>query len=127
MSWPAAPARRRSRRANACTRRSFFHDARTMSAKHSKKGVPKPTPPAAPSSPAPESAPALADASAGAAAAATPADTAVSWLDSTDPKKRLWGKIIFCGIWLYVGALWLLALDQTFNWGIFGPKVPPVP
>ena len=47
-----------------------------------------------------------------------------SWLDSPDPKRRLWGKIILVGIWLYVAALWLLALDQTFNWGIFGPKLP---
>jgi hypothetical protein len=37
------------------------------------------------------------------------------------------GKIVLVGVWLYVAALWLLALDQTFHWGIFGPKVPPVP
>ena len=66
------------------------------------------------------------------AAAATSAGTLdggaeVSWLDSTDPRKRMWGKIIFVGIWIYVAALWLLALDQTFHWGIFGPKVPPLP
>jgi hypothetical protein len=30
-------------------------------------------------------------------------------------------------VWIYVAALWLLALDQTFNWGIFGPKMPPIP
>jgi hypothetical protein len=60
-------------------------------------------------------------------AATLPADAAPeSWLDSADPKKRMWGKIIFVGIWIYVAALWLLALDQTFNWGIFGPKIPPV-
>lgn len=59
-----------------------------------------------------------------AAAAAAPE---TSWLDSNDPKKQLWGKIIFAGVWIYVAALWLLALDQTFNWGIFGPKVPPLP
>jgi hypothetical protein len=34
-------------------------------------------------------------------------------------------KLILVAVWLYVAALWLLALDQTFNWGIFGPKVPP--
>jgi hypothetical protein len=50
-----------------------------------------------------------------------------SWLDSTDPRKRRWGKIIFAVILIYVAALWLLALDQTFHWGIFGPKVPPLP
>ena len=37
------------------------------------------------------------------------------------------GKIVLIGVWIYVAALWLLALDQTFHWGIFGPKVPPVP
>ena len=50
-----------------------------------------------------------------------------SWLDSADPRRRMWGKIIFVAVWLYVGALCLLALDQTFQWGIFGPKVPPMP
>jgi hypothetical protein len=30
-------------------------------------------------------------------------------------------------VWLYVAALWLLAMDRTFDWGIFGPKVPPLP
>jgi hypothetical protein len=39
----------------------------------------------------------------------------------------MWGKIALIAIWLYVAALWLLALDQTFHWGLFGPKVPPVP
>ena len=34
---------------------------------------------------------------------------------------------IFVALWLYVAALWLLALDQTFHWGIFGPKIPPMP
>jgi len=34
---------------------------------------------------------------------------------------------IFVALWLYVAALWLLALDQTFHWGIFGPKIPPIP
>ena len=83
-----------------------------MSAKHPKKSAPPPASPA----PAPVATPA------GAASAAAP-----SWLDSADPRKRMWGKIIFCAVWIYVGALWLLALDQTFHWGIFGPKVPPVP
>lgn len=92
----------------------------TMSAKHSKKGAARPGPAAAPAA-----APSPVIASAGGVAAA--AETPPSWLDSTDPKKRLWGKIIFVGVWVYVAALWLLALDQTFNWGIFGPKVPPVP
>ena len=63
----------------------------------------------------------------GAGAAAPTADAHVSWMDSADPRKRMWGKIIFVAVWIYVGALWLLALDQTFHWGIFGPKVPPMP
>lgn len=33
--------------------------------------------------------------------------------------------LILIGVWLYVAALCLLALDQWFGWGIFGPK--PVP
>lgn len=98
-----------------------------MSAKHGKKHGQKPAP-----SPNPE--PAIAAATMGAAtaggssaaAAAAPADQ-VAWIDSSDPKKRMWGKIILIGVWIYVAALWLLALDQTFNWGIFGPKMPPIP
>jgi hypothetical protein len=50
-----------------------------------------------------------------------------AWIDSTDPRKRTFGRIIFVALWIYVAALWLLALDQTFHWGIFGPDVPPVP
>ena len=95
-----------------------------MSAKHSKKSGNNPAPPrpaAAPS--ASEPTPVTVTASGAAVATVEP----TSWLDSSDPRKRLWGKIIFAGIWIYVAALWLLALDQTFNWGIFGPKVPPVP
>lgn len=63
-----------------------------------------------------------------AAGAAPSVETATpSWLDSADPRKRLWGKIILVALWIYVAALWLLALDQSFRWGIFGPKIPPVP
>ena len=51
----------------------------------------------------------------------------VAWIDSTDPRKRLVGKIALVVVWLYVAALMLLALDQTFHWGIFGPKTPPLP
>ena len=50
-----------------------------------------------------------------------------AWLESRDPRKRLWGRISFIALWAYVAALWLPALDQTFHWGIFGPKVPPLP
>lgn len=80
--------------------------------------------PVAATNPAPGNpAPATASASAGAAAPSAEG----SWLESTDPRRRMIGKVVLAGLWLYVAALWLLALDQTFNWGIFGPKVPPVP
>ncbi len=46
-------------------------------------------------------------------------------MDSPDPRKRLWGNIILLALCLYVAALCLLALDQTLNLGIFGPKNPP--
>ena len=49
--------------------------------------------------------------------------TEPAWIDSPDPRRRLWGKIALWVIWAYVGALWLLALDQLLGWGIFGPKV----
>jgi hypothetical protein len=90
-----------------------------MSAKHSKKsGKRETTPPSA------TPAPAAAAVSSAAAAGAAPAP---AWIDSTDPRKRMIGKIVLVGVWIYVAALWLLALDQTFHWGIFGPKIPPVP
>ncbi len=90
-----------------------------MSAKPSKKGANQPARAAASAAPT--------AAAAGPAVSANDAMGEPSWLDSTDPKKQRWGKIIFAGIWIYVAALWLLALDQSFNWGIFGPKVPPMP
>jgi len=89
-----------------------------MSAKKSKSGASKP---AAAVSAANSPAPVAASPAAPTMAASS------SWLDSTDPRKRQWGKIILIGVWIYVGALWLLALDQTFHWGIFGPKLPPLP
>lgn len=99
-----------------------------MSAKQSKKKAVKPEPtPAA--SPAIEPAAALASAIPvpASGAAATPAAEATAWIDSSDPRKRMLGKLALAAVWIYVAALWLLALDQTFGWGIFGPKVPPVP
>jgi hypothetical protein len=101
-----------------------------MSAKHSKKGGPKPAPKTATPAPAaePVSAPAGGiPAAAGGAAAMTATEPHVAWIDSNDPGKRTIGKIVLVGVWIYVAALWLLALDQTFHWGIFGPKVPPLP
>ncbi|MSU67032.1 MAG: hypothetical protein EXS40_00430 [Opitutaceae bacterium] len=49
-----------------------------------------------------------------------------SWLDSPDPRQRLSEKTILIAVALYVAALCLLALDQTFHLGLFGPKTPPV-
>jgi hypothetical protein len=34
-------------------------------------------------------------------------------------------KFVFVAVWVYVAALALLALDQCFGWGIFGPKTQP--
>jgi hypothetical protein len=89
-----------------------------MSAKHAKRKAPPPSPAAATPAPGVAFASSAADSTA-------PAEP--SWLDSSDPRKRQWGKIVLVAVWLYVAALWLLALDQWFRWGIFGPKVPPVP
>ena len=74
---------------------------------------PSPTPAAASAAPTP--------------AAAPPAEEHVAWMDSPDPRKRLIGQVAYVAVWIYVAALCLLALDQTFHWGIFGPKVPPIP
>jgi hypothetical protein len=62
-----------------------------------------------------------------AGAPVTPAAGEPSWMDSSDPRKRLWGKILLVAVWLYVAALGLLALDKTFHLGIFGPATPPIP
>jgi hypothetical protein len=88
-----------------------------MSAKPARKNSSKsnPVPPTAAAGPAP------------ALAAPAASDSALSWLESTDPRRRRWGQIILIAVWLYVAALWLLALDRTFDWGIFGSKVPPLP
>lgn len=64
---------------------------------------------------------------AAAAAVAVPAEDTTPWIESSDPRKRMIGKIALVAIWVYVAALCLLALDQWFNWGIFGPKIPPTP
>lgn len=98
-----------------------------MSAKPSKKGGQKPATPAPTAQPVtPAAAQIPAPAPSGRAAVAS-AEPQVAWMDSNDPTKRMIGKIVFVGLWIYVAALCLLALDQTFHWGIFGPKVPPVP
>lgn len=93
-----------------------------MSAKPSKRSAKREAPSAASPTPGVTPTPAMA----APAAAANPAPEP-SWIDSADPRKRTIGKIVLVGVWIYVAALWLLALDQTFKWGIFGPKVPPLP
>ena len=95
-----------------------------MSSKHSKKSAKRVASPAAETPLAPAATPASAPTS---VAATATAESAPAWIDSTDPRKRTIGKIVLVGVWLYVAALWLLALDQTFHWGIFGPKVPLIP
>jgi hypothetical protein len=89
-----------------------------MSAKPAKKSGRKTPDPASPP-PGAGSTPAT-------VAEVTRPDSAGSWLDSADPRRRTLGRVFLAGIWLYVAALWLLALDQWFRWGIFGPAVPPV-
>lgn len=73
--------------------------------------------------PAPAGSTPVAPAPAVVAAVPTPAAApSTSWLDSADPRKRRYGQIALVVVWLYVAALWLLALDQLFGWGIFGAK-----
>jgi hypothetical protein len=86
-----------------------------MSAKHSRRSAKKAAAASASSVPAPAVSPVAS------------VKTAPALGDSADPRKRTIARIALAGIWIYVAALWLLALDQTFHWGIFGPKVPPVP
>jgi hypothetical protein len=78
-----------------------------------------------PSNPAP-TAPAAASMASGVTATATTAEN-VPWIESSDPRRRMIGKIALVVLWIYVAALCLLAVDQWFNLGIFGPKIPPLP
>jgi hypothetical protein len=94
-----------------------------MSAKPARKNSAKPTP--VPVTAAAVPVPAAVAPTAPAAAPAS--DSSLSWLESTDPRRRRWGQIVLTAVWVYVAALWLLALDRTFDWGIFGPKIPPLP
>ena len=48
-------------------------------------------------------------------------------MDSPDPRKRLWGKVIFIAVCFYIAALCLLVLDQTYHFGIFVTKSAPLP
>lgn len=58
------------------------------------------------------------------AAPASPAPTAPAPFRERHPTAA---NLIFAAVWIYVAALWLLALDQTFHWGIFDSKGPPLP
>ncbi len=96
-----------------------------MSAKPAKKSAAK-----APSPSSADLAAATATTATTAAASAPapePAAPAPAWIDSPDPRKKRLGQAVLAGVWLYVAALWLLAVDQYFNLGIFGPKIPPLP
>jgi len=59
-----------------------------------------------------------------AGSASAPAGTPAAPENSIPPGLR---QALLAAVWCYVAALWLLALDQTFNWGIFGPDLPPAP
>ena len=85
-----------------------------MCAKSAKQRANKSLPPLAPEVTPPN--PAAASSS-----GAPAVDAPVAWIDAANPRRRLIGKIVLAGVWLYVAALWLLALDQTFHWGLFGP------
>lgn len=80
-----------------------------MSAKNKKAAPPK-------TSPVPE--PVVAPAS--------PAVTAAERVPFYQRHPKI-ANAIFAALCLYVAMIWLLALDQTFHWGIFGPKIPPTP
>ncbi|PTY01092.1 hypothetical protein [Opitutus sp. ER46] len=81
----------------------------------------KKTSPQSKSEPKPTPTPTAAPAPAAAAFAATAETAASSWLESSDPRRRRIAQAALVVVWLYVAALWLLALDQWFKWGIFGP------
>lgn len=44
-----------------------------------------------------------------------------SQMDSSPDKRRLIANVVLVGVWVYVAMIFLLALDQQFHWGIFGP------
>ena len=51
--------------------------------------------------------------------AAAPAATTTVEADS--PRRRLIANVTLTVFGLYVAMIYLLALDQQFHWGIFGP------
>jgi len=79
-----------------------------MSAQEAKKGKkgPSPSPAASAAAPATASAP-----------AAPPA-----WIDdASNPRRQMIARVALVAVCIYVAMIWLLALDQTFHWGIFKP------
>ncbi len=56
-----------------------------------------------------------------------PAATGEANTASSEPFHRRHPKIanaVFAAVCVYVAMICLLALDQVFHWGIFGPKIP---
>lgn len=87
-----------------------------MSAKNKKAAArnASPSPPPAPAAPS--------------SAIVAPAETAPN--EAPPPFAQRHPQIanaIFAALCLYVAMIWLLALDQTFHWGLFGPKIPLTP
>ena len=83
-----------------------------MSAKPKRAAAPNPTPAPLP------------------AVAADAAGSGAAVAEATEPFYKRHPKIanvIFAALCVYVAMIWLLALDQTFHWGLFGPKIPPTP
>lgn len=100
---------------DACTPATAAARCPTMAAKSARKNARAPLPAdATPAAPAP-------------AAEVTADAPPTGWIDSADPTKCAGGKAGLVTFWLYVGALWLPALVQTFCWGRFGPRIPPLP
>ena len=114
-AWRFPRYRARTALAHSLHRSKIFPRSRAMSAKKSKP---------APASAAQKPLPTLLAAT---PVAATTAEEFVPWSESPDPKKRQIAKVVLIGVWLYVAALGLLALDQWFHLGIFGPKPLPLP
>ena len=73
-----------------------------------KSSAPAPRPP----SPAPTAAPQPVP------AAGQPGDTDAPFYERHPTASN----VIFAGVCVYVAMIWLLALDQTFHWGIWGPQ-----
>jgi hypothetical protein len=102
---------KRRHRAPRLRRPVIFSRCNDMSAKNRKAAAQKSSPPPA----APLTAP------------ASPGGVATVAEEPFYKRHPKIANVIFGALCIYVAMLWLLALDQTFHWGIFGPKVPPMP